>query len=105
MVESFETKLMSLLVEHQAVFGPEVDPVSGELCRCGADPCPCRVPEGYQPTNFVLVTNWTDFNMEGEAGEDWMDTTVNVGMRRSQIVGLLMMATDAARQISIGSCR
>lgn len=98
LTEEMEQDVLTLLTKYKELLGPEVDD-EGALCRCPTDPCPCRVPEGYTPVEFVLVSNWTDFNMDGAAGHDWTDTTASLGMRRSQIIGLLTMSLDGARQI------
>lgn len=95
--EQFNIDMMNLLIAHREILGPPVDPDDGSECCCPEDPCPCVVPEGYTPTNWVIVHNWADFNMDGEAGDDWMSTDSSLGMRRSQMVGLLVLSADGLR--------
>lgn len=98
LAEEMERDVLAVLTKYKDILGPETDDEGG-LCRCGSDPCPCRVPAGYTPTEYILVSNWTDFEASGMAGHDWMDTTPSLGMRRSQTIGLLQMSLDGARQI------
>lgn len=99
---SLNAEMTRVLTEYKDILGPEID-VDGVPCSCDADPCPCSVPEGYLPTDWVLLGNWTDFgSADGSAAvqDDWMHVESATSMRKSQIAGLLLMALDSIRGVS-----
>lgn len=100
--DSLNAAIARVLAEHRDIIGPEVDE-DGQPCHCPSDPCPCRVPEGYIATDWVLVSNWTDLgSADGSAKpqDDWLHVDSEPTMRRSQIVGILTIALDGARGVS-----
>lgn len=59
--DEFQGKLTSLIDEFKDAIAPDWDKVDDTPCYHDED-CECVPNDNIVPTEFVLVTNWTDFD-------------------------------------------
>jgi len=59
--DEFSAKLTALVDEFKDAIAPDWDAVENHPCDHIED-CECKPNENIVPTDFVLITNWTDFD-------------------------------------------
>lgn len=85
----FADALVELLGAFRDIAGPMIDPVTEEPCTHDRDEvCECGIPPGAIVTQFVLLTDWSDFSKPGTDGS-WSHAAMTPGMTSSQKKGLL----------------
>jgi hypothetical protein len=59
--DEFQERLVSLIDEFKDAIAPDWDKVAEAPCYHDDD-CECLPNDNITPTEFVLITNWTDFD-------------------------------------------